>query len=94
MALQGINTLIHKEKTETGHNPHPLIVGVGGMRRSLEIRRPLLAGDRAFQTFLQTLPILADLADSKASLGTPPLPPTLALEILFPHLRLDFLDFF
>jgi hypothetical protein len=42
---------------------------------------------------LQTLPILSDLADSKASPATPPLPPTLAAESLFSHLRLDFPDF-
>ena len=68
--------------------------GVGGMRRSLEIRRPLLAGDRAFQTLLQTLTILVDFADSKASPGTPPLPPTPPGKILFSHLRLIFPDSF
>ena len=43
---------------------------------------------------LQTLPNSFDFADSKSSSGTPPLPPTLAAESLFSHIRLVYSDFF
>ena len=67
-------------------------MGGSGARAAwrIQIRRPLLAGDRASQMLLQTLTELTDIADSKSSSGTPPLPPTLSAESLFSHLRLIF----
>ena len=44
--------------------------------------------------FFQTLTILLQIADSKSSSGTTPLPSTLWDEKLFSHLRLIFSDFF
>ena len=80
------------------HNPNPQThkPNIGGRRkrRNPYIRRPLLAGDRASETFLQTLTSSYRFADSKSYLGTPPLPPTLAAENLFPHIRLICSDFF